>query len=89
MGATIPGMDMPPYPCEEATETAVPRGTVPHFLPGKSPLPGVDPDATDRFGTPFERASAAPRRCIRSTIEKMKMMPRPAKVLTGGAEGGN
>ena len=45
---------MAPYPCEEATETVVPRGTVPHFLPGESPLPGWDPNQTDRFGTPYE-----------------------------------
>ena len=45
---------MAPYPCEEATETVVPRGTVPHFLPGESPMPGLDPTQTDRFGTPYE-----------------------------------
>jgi len=45
---------MAPYPCEEATETVVPRGAVPHFLPGRSPLPGLDPEATDRFATPYE-----------------------------------
>ena len=36
-----PTMVNEPYPCEEATETAVPRGSVPHFLPGTTPLPGV------------------------------------------------
>src|SRR5688572_17493215 len=25
-----PNLEMPPYPCEEATETVVPRGTAPH-----------------------------------------------------------
>ena len=56
-----PSMNMSPYPCEEATETAIPRGTVPHFLPGKSPLPGLDPNLTDRFGTPYEpRLGGAP-----------------------------
>ena len=29
-----PAMPMWPYPCEDATETAVPRGEVRHFLPG-------------------------------------------------------
>ena len=52
MWVSDPSMPMDPYPCEEATETAIPRGTVPHFLPGKSPLPGLDKDLTDRFGTP-------------------------------------
>ena len=38
-----PGLAEAPYPCEEATETAVPRGNTPHFLPGQSPLPGLNP----------------------------------------------
>jgi cyclase len=45
---------MAPYPCEEATETVVPRGSVVHFLPGRSSLPGLNPDTTDRFETPYE-----------------------------------
>ena len=49
-----PQLVMPPYPCEEATETVVERGTAPHYLPGRSLLPAQDPDATDRFGTPYE-----------------------------------
>ena len=32
-----PDLLMPPYPCEEATETVVERGTAPHSLPGKEP----------------------------------------------------
>jgi hypothetical protein len=31
-----PKLIMSPYPCEEATETVVPRGKVPHYLPGKN-----------------------------------------------------
>jgi len=57
--STDPSMNMSPYPCEEATETALARGRVPHFLPGRSPIP------------------------------KLKTMPKPAKVMTGGGEGGN
>ena len=34
-----PAMLLPPYPCEEATETAIPRGSVAHFLPGKARCP--------------------------------------------------
>src|SRR4029078_2845100 len=54
MWVNDPSMNMAPYPCEEATETALARGAVPHFLPGKSPLPGLDRNLTDRFGTPYE-----------------------------------
>jgi len=54
MWVNDPSMVMAPYPCEEATELALPRGKVPHFPPGKSPLPGLNPHITDRFGTPFE-----------------------------------
>ena len=33
-----PNLVMPPYPCEEATETVVERGT-PHYLPGRACSP--------------------------------------------------
>src|SRR4029453_16357188 len=49
-----PALAESPYPCEEATETAIPRGTGQHFLPGKSPLPGLNPILADRFYTPIE-----------------------------------
>jgi len=84
-----PTMNMAPYPCEEATETALARGTVPHFLPGKSPLPGLDRNLTDRFGTPYEPRLGGAATALPEYIEKMKAMPRPAKVMTGGGEGGN
>jgi len=84
-----PSMNMSPYPCEEATETAIPRGTVPHFLPGKSPLPGLDPNLTDRFGTPYEPRLGGAATMFPEYIAKMKTMPRPAKVLAAPAEGGN
>ena len=62
---------MSPYPCEEATETALPRGIVPHFLPGKSPLPGLDQNLTDRFGTPYEpRLGGAADDVSRSTSRR-------------------
>jgi hypothetical protein len=84
-----PNMNMSPYPCEEATETAIPRGTVPHFLPGKSPLPGLDRNLTDRFGTPYEPRLGGAATTLPEYIAKMKTMPKPAKVMTGGGEGGN
>ncbi|HEY5623619.1 MAG TPA: hypothetical protein VIV14_07640 [Gammaproteobacteria bacterium] len=53
MWVNTPDRPMSPYPCEEATETVVPRGAVSHFLPGRSPLPGIDPNSVDEFGTPY------------------------------------
>jgi hypothetical protein len=75
-----PAMPMDPYPCEEATETAVERGRVPHFLPGQSPLPGLNPKLTDRFGTPVEPRLGGPETMYPEYIAKMKAMPRPTEV---------
>jgi hypothetical protein len=70
-------MRMDPYPCEEATETALPRGNVPHFLPGSSRLPGLNPKLADSFGTPFEARLGGPATMYPEYIGKMKGMPRP------------
>ena len=75
-----PAMRMDPYPCEEATETAVPRGVVPHFLPGQSPLPGLNPKLTDRFGTPYEPRLGGPETMYPEYIAKIKTFPVPATV---------
>ena len=75
-----PTMQMPPYPCEEATDTAVPRGVVPHFLPGKSPLPAFNKDLTDKFGTPYEPRLGGAETMYPEYIKKMKAMPRPSKL---------
>jgi len=72
-----PGMVMSPYPCEEATETAVPRGSVPHFLPGQSPLPGLNPKLADRFGTPYEARLGGPDTMYHEYIRKMRTLPKP------------
>ena len=84
-----PALPMSPYPCEEATETALARGTVAHFLPGKSPLPGLDKDLTDRFGTPYEPRLGGAATMYPEYIVRMKTMPKPPKVTRGGGEGGN
>jgi hypothetical protein len=75
-----PAMPMDPYPCEEATETAIERGRVPHFLPGKSPLPGLNPNLTDRFGTALEPRLGGPATMYPEYIAKMKGMPVPKQV---------
>ena len=72
-----PGMPMWPYPCEEATETAVPRGHVAHFLPGTSPLPGLNPALADAFGTPYQARLGGAETMYPEYIARMKAMPRP------------
>ena len=85
MWVNDPALVMAPYPCEEATETAVPRGTVPHFLPGQSPLPGLNPKITDRFGTPFEARLGGPETMYPEFIAKMKTFSRPATTAPAGS----
>ena len=84
---TLP-LPMSPYPCEEATETAVPRGTVPHFLPGTSPLPGLNKDLTDRFGTPYEPRLGGAATMYPEYIKKMQPFPRPNVKAEPAAERG-
>ncbi|MBI4888276.1 MAG: hypothetical protein HY824_14375 [Acidobacteria bacterium] len=85
MWAFDPAMPMDPYPCEEATETAVPRGNVPHFLPGTSPLPGLNPKLADPFGTPIEARLGGAATMFPEYIGRMKGMPRPAVAAPRGS----
>jgi hypothetical protein len=82
-----PNLEMPPYPCEEATETVVPRGTAPHALPGENLLPGQDPKLTDAFGTPFEPRLGGAETMYPEYIARMKSFPRPSTVI-GASERG-
>jgi hypothetical protein len=88
-----PALVVAPYPCEEATEVAVPRGQVRHFLPGQSLLPGLNPKLTDRFGTPYEARLGGPETMYPEYIKKMKTFPRPEGLKRGdtgrGGGGGN
>ena len=83
-----PSLPEAPYPCEEATETAVPRGTVAHFLPGRSPLPGLNPKLADRFFTPIEARLGGPETMYPEFISKLKTFPRPTESAAGVTEGG-
>ena len=76
-----PDLILPPYPCEEATETVVERGTIPHYLPGQNLLPGQDPQVTDPFGTPYEARLGGPETMYPEYIAKMRTFRRPPKVL--------
>ena len=82
-----PNLEMPPYPCEEATETVVEPGTAPHALPGESLLPGQDPKVTDVFGTPFEPRLGGAETMYPEYITKMKSFAKPATVIGGGERG--
>ena len=82
-----PDLSLPPYPCEEATETVVERGTVPHALPGKSLLPGQNPDMTDGYGTPYEPRLGGAETMYPEYIAKMKTFPHPKTVAGGGERG--
>jgi cyclase len=82
MWAHDPSLVMSPYPCEEATEIAFPRGTVPHYLPGKSVLPSWNPKGVDRFTTPYDARLGGPETTYPEYIATMKAAaaatPRPA-----------
>jgi len=77
--AYSPEMVMRPYPCEEATETVVPRGKVPHYLPGKN---AMLTDFAAQYGIPPEAALGGAETLYPEYIarmKKMKLLPRPAK----------
>ena len=62
-----PQMAMRPYPCEEATETVVPRGKVPHYLPGKNPMLTEFPA---QYGIPPEAALGGAETLTRSILPR-------------------
>jgi hypothetical protein len=89
MWMSDPALMESPYPCEEATETAIPRGEVAHFLPGQSPLPGLNPKLADRFFTPIEARVGGPETMYPEFIARMKSFSRPvASAPAGTTEGG-
>ncbi len=81
-----PDMTMPPYPCEEATETLVPRGQVPNYLPGKNPMLGY---FAAKYAIPQEAALGGPETMYPEYIKKLKQMkvpPRKDAALTGASD---
>ena len=83
-----PGLAMAPYPCEEATEIAIPRGKVPHYLPGQSVLPSWNKDSRDRFATPYEARLGGAETMFPEYIAKLKTMPKPPAAPARTAERG-
>ena len=83
-----PDLVLPPYPCEEATETVVERGTVPHALPGQSLMPGQDAKLTDQYGTPYEPRLGGAETMYPEYIARMKTFPHPPTVFGNAGERG-
>jgi hypothetical protein len=65
-----PALPMSPYPCEEATETALARGHVPHFLPARVRFPASTRTSRIDLARRTSRGSAVRRRCIRNTSRR-------------------
>ena len=74
--ALDPNLVLPPYPYEEATESVVEHGSVPHYLPGKSLLPAQNPKEDDQFGTPYEARLGGPETMYPEYIKKLGPFPR-------------
>jgi hypothetical protein len=51
-------------------------------------LPGLDPNLTDRFDTPYQPRLGGPETMYPEYIAKMKTFPKPAKRAVGASEGG-
>ena len=72
----------------EVGGVAIPRGTTPHYLPGESLLPGLNPKMPDRFGTPYQARLGGPETMYPEYIAKMKSMPRLVAPPGTGGRGG-
>jgi hypothetical protein len=73
-----PALVILPFNCDEATAASVPRGTVPHYLPGQNPQLT---DFATEYGVPLEAAMGGPETMYPEYIAKMRTMktlPRPA-----------
>jgi hypothetical protein len=86
--ALDPNLVLPPYPCEEATESVVEHGTVPHYLPGKSLLPAHNPSENDEFGTPYEARLGGGETMYPEYIKKLGPFPRANAKKAPAAERG-
>ena len=71
-----PNLVLPPYPCEEATESVVEHGAVPNYLPGKNLLPAQNPKEDDQFGTPYDTRLGGPETMYPDYIKTMQPFPR-------------
>ena len=79
-----PALRMNPYPCEEATESAMPFGSVSDFLPGQSTPPGLI--LSPRIGSARRIEASGLETTYRKYIAKMKAMPRPTLTAPPGSD---
>ena len=82
-----PDLVMPPYPCEEATETVVERGTVPHSLPGKSLLPAQNPKRHRSVRHAVRSAAWRRRNDVSRVHREDEDVPAPGGHRAGGDRG--
>ena len=78
-----PAAVMTPWPCEEATEAVVPRGGVPHFLPGKNPLLL---EFAAQYGIPVEATRGGAETMYPEHIAKMKNMKTPPRTAAAAPQ---
>ena len=69
-----PALVLPPYPCEEATESVVEHGAVPHYLPGTNPYLT---EFASKYGIPLEATNGGAQ----------TMYPEYAATMKPGARG--
>ena len=88
-----PTLVVAPYPCEEATEVAVPTRGGAAFPSRAESAAWSDPKLTDRFGTPYEARLGGSETMYPEYIAKMKTLPRREGLRRGdlgrGGGGGN
>jgi len=61
-----PRQRITPYLCDIVTEVVLPRGYVPHYLPGMNPFVT---EFSERYGVPLEAALGGPATMYPSFIE--------------------
>lgn len=83
-----PNLVLPPYPCEEATDSVVAHGDVPHYLPGKNLLPAQNPKEDDQFGTPYAARLGGAETMYPEYIKKLGPFPRTNMKKEPAAERG-
>ena len=69
-----PGLVMGAYPCESVVEVVMPKGKIPHHLPGTNEFLTEFPD---RYGIPTEAAMGGAETMYPEYELKLKTLPKP------------
>ena len=70
------GLQMGAYPCESVVEVVMPKGKIPHHLPGTNTFLAEFPA---RYGIPAEAAMGGAETMYPEYQQKLKTMPKPEK----------